>query len=176
VSVKLSKPLVGISSCLLGEKVRYDGNHQAQPELLNWLAGHVRLQSFCPEVSAGFGVPRPAIHLVIKNQAVACIQVDEPQADLTEPLLAGFTPYRDQFKLLSGFILKSRSPSCGLGGVKLSGILGQYRNGQGLFAHWLTSQFPDMPLVSEQQLTTLQQRQQFLHAVQKYDRRLSGYG
>ncbi len=172
-SVKPSRLVIGVSSCLLGERVRYDGDHQAQPELMDWLAGHVRIQSFCPEVAAGFGAPRPAMHLVIENRQMRCQQLEEPQQDMTEPLLAGFVPRWRQFKALSGFILKSRSPSCGLSGVKLSGPLGQYRNGQGLFARWLRRQFPQMPLASERQLTTPQQRQQFLQAVQEYARHSS---
>ncbi len=168
MSAKASKPIVGVSSCLLGEKVRYDGQHQAAPELLNWLAEYVQYQSFCPEVSAGFGVPRPAIHLVIKNRQVRCVLLDAPEQDMTDPLLAGFKHYQHAFKHLSGFILKSRSPSCGPGGVKLTGPLGQYRNGQGLFVQWLSERYPQLPIVSEDRLQSLDQRRHFLQAVQDY--------
>ncbi len=165
MSVKPSKAIVGVSSCLLGEKVRYDGGHQAQPVLVKWLEAHVHVQSFCPEVSAGFGVPRPAIQLLMVNGEVRCVRVEDLN-DMTEQLMTGFN--WQQFKDLSGFVLKSRSPSCGLGEVKLSGALGQYRNGQGLFAQWLRQRFPAMPLASEQQLQSARQRQQFLQAVQAY--------
>jgi len=167
-SVPPSKPCVGISACLLGERVRYDGDHQYQADLIGELKRHFQLQSFCPEMAAGMGVPRPAIHLIEQAGLIRCVQVDQPELDMTEVLLHSFEQRSSIFQTLDGFVLKARSPSCGLAGTKLTGKLGQYRNGRGLFAVWLQARFPKMPVIDEIALQSPSRLAEFIRRVESH--------
>ncbi len=167
-SVPQSKPYVGVSACLLGERVRYDGDHQYQADLIDALKRHFQLQSFCPEMAAGMGVPRPAIHLVEQAGTIRCVQVDQPEQDMTDSLLHSFEQRFSMFQALDGFVLKSRSPSCGLAATKLTGKLGQYRNGRGLFAVWLQARFPALPLIDENALQSPLKLVNFIQRVETY--------
>ncbi|WP_198246840.1 DUF523 domain-containing protein [methane-oxidizing endosymbiont of Gigantopelta aegis] len=167
-SVPPSKPCVGISACLLGERVRYDGDHQYQADLIGELKRHFQLQSFCPEMAAGMGVPRPAIHLVEQAGLVRCVQVDQPERDMTDALRHSFEQRFSIFQALDGFVLKARSPSCGLAGTKLTGKLGQYRNGRGLFAAWLQACFPTLPLIDENALQSPLRLADFIRRVESH--------
>jgi uncharacterized protein YbbK (DUF523 family) len=99
---------LGVSACLLGHEVRYDGGHKRHPFLTDLLAPFVDWVPVCPEVEAGFGTPREAMHLV--NEARGVLDVD-------------------------GYVLKKDSPSCGLFRVNVYGRSGiAARTGRGLFA------------------------------------------
>lgn len=107
------KPVIAISSCLLGEPVRYDG--QARP--VNWiidiLSQHCVFQPICPELEAGFGVPRPPIRLQLSDAAAAVVLAGDPTIDVTEKLQAACSRLLAEIDHADGLILKARSPSCG---------------------------------------------------------------
>jgi uncharacterized protein YbbK (DUF523 family) len=125
-----ARPRVAISACLAGERVRYDGASRYLPAV-SWLEEHLHLIPVCPEVGAGLTVPRPPVQLVASNadSSPRAVGRDDPALDVTEAL-AGFA--RASLKELAtteagvgaagplcGYLLKSRSPSCGLGSTPL---------------------------------------------------------
>lgn len=159
---------IGISACLVGQSVRYDGGHKAQPLIVNILAHRAQLLPFCPEVAAGLGVPRPAVQLVAGPDGRRARGVADPQLDVTDALQQIAAGYCDQIEELElcGFILKSRSPSCGLGSTPLhaedgGGVLG-FTNG--VFAEALRSSAPWLPCVEEEWLRSQSHCWRFLTA------------
>lgn len=149
-------PLVGVSACLLGERVRYDAGHKRNDFLCGQLAAHVRWLPVCPEDEAGLGTPREPMDLYQVGSDIR-LQTRETRRDVTETL-AGFADRRLEelsAEPLCGFILKSRSPSCGVGDTPLRNSSGDtIAATSGLFAEPLQRQFPDLPLIVETELTS----------------------
>ena len=115
-----NKPRLGISRCLLGEEVRYDGGHKRDVFLTDVLAPFVEWVSVCPEVEAGLGTPREAMHLAGTPDAPRLLTI-YTHVDHTSRLKA-FSQRRIQELLtcdLDGYIFKKNSPSCGVHRVKL---------------------------------------------------------
>jgi len=111
------KPAVGISACLMGEAVRYDGADKRHSLLNDILRSHVEFHAFCPEVAAGLGVPRPAVRLEKSmNQGIRAKGIIDRDIDVTEKLEEVSTNYLLEARKtkISGYIFQSRSPSCGL--------------------------------------------------------------
>ena len=104
---------IGVSGCLLGEEVRYDGRHKLDPLIAETLSPRFELVPVCPEVELGLGVPREPIQLEgdPKNPSLMAI---ESRKDLTDSMLAWCEPRFHSLENLAGFIFKSKSPSCGL--------------------------------------------------------------
>jgi len=155
---------VGVSACLLGEPVRYDGGHKRHEGLLRDLGGHVEWLPLCPEAEAGLGVPRETIRLERSEDNLRVIGT-ETGRDWT-PALESWTERRlDELEQerLSGFVLKARSPSCGLGSTPVSGNAQAVSDG--LFAAALGARFPDLPRLEEAGLETAEQRDRFLDQV-----------
>lgn len=141
------KPRVGVSACLMGDKVRYDGGHRRHPLVHDQLATLVCLTRVCPEVGIGLPVPRPPIQVVELDGERRVRGVARPEQDVTEAL-------RDQAghldTPLSGFVLKSRSPSCGLGTTPVHDRDGAPRGlGHGAFAEALTRRHPGLPVAND---------------------------
>ncbi len=152
------RPLrVGVSACLLGERVRYDGDHRRNRFLVERLGRHIAWVLVCPETEAGFGVPRETLHLVGEATAPRMIGL-ETGRDRTEELLAWARATVESLAPLGlcGFVLKRGSPSCGIAGVKLYTSAGSTvpprLAATGLFAHVLGERFPDLPLADEEML------------------------
>lgn len=164
---KTSKTLIGISACLTGEAVRYNGKHKQQPLLMSVLAPHARLSPFCPEVAAGLGVPRPPVHLVETSAgSVRARGVEDASLDVTEALEASATDYcQQQLELLNGFVFKSRSPSCGLGSTPLHKQTSEaLADRDGLFARRVKEAAPCLPCVEESWLDSEPRCWRFLAA------------
>ena len=104
------KPVVGVSACLLGQKVRYDGDHRHSAILVHQLGPLLRFRDTCPEVAIGLPVPRPPIQVVQVDDDLRVKGVGNPQQDVTEALENVAANLSEP---LSGFVLKARSPSCG---------------------------------------------------------------
>ena len=126
---------LGISACLLGERVRYDGGHKRDAFLVDALANHVEWVPVCPEVELGLGVPRDAIRLVGEarprgSSGSAPARTSPTGCDLrhrARPRLAALD--------LDGYVLKRASPSCGLWRVRVYRDGGApSADGRGLFA------------------------------------------
>ena len=120
-----SRIRVGVSSCLLGEQVRYDGGHKRDRYLTDTLARHFEFVPFCPEVGAGLGVPRPALRLAGDPRAPRAVGVRDASLDATERISDYARSILPQISELSGYLFKRASPSCGLERVKVYSSSGQ---------------------------------------------------
>jgi uncharacterized protein YbgA (DUF1722 family)/uncharacterized protein YbbK (DUF523 family) len=163
---------LGVSACLLGAEVRYDGGHKRHPFLTDLLAPFVDWVPVCPEVEAGFGTPREAMHLVEESPGVRLVTV-RTKLDVTVQLQKAVTARVRQLAALDldGYVLKKDSPSCGLFRVKVYGKSGMAtRTGRGLFAAGLADAQPLLPLEEEGRLSDPVLRETFIERVFAYRR------
>lgn len=156
---------VGVSSCLLGDGVRYDGGHKAHGFVTGVLSRLCALESVCPEVAAGLGVPRPPVHLVKRGPAIHALGRDDDSLDVT-PALRVFSDAKvPALGHLSGYVFKSRSPSCGLDVT----VLPQGR-APGLYAAAVTEAYPLLPCIEDDQLGDPLRQSNFLERMVAYCR------
>ena len=137
-----------ISSCLLGEEVRYNGGHVKDDFLANTLGQYVQWVPVCPEVEMGMGVPRENVRLV-GDAGDPRLVAPKSGTDHTNTMKkwAGQRLLELEGMDLHGYILKKDSPSCGLFRTKVyGGVAAPSRNGRGLFARELVNKFPMLPL------------------------------
>ena len=164
---------VGISACLLGQEVRYDGGHKRDPILVDVLGKEVTWVPVCPEVEAGMGTPREPADLVRDGRRVRMIGV-ETGADYTETI-EQFTAKRlDELETeeLDGYVFKSDSPSCGIAQVRVRQPDGRVtKTGDGLFAAALEKRMPSLPVEDERRLQDPAVRRRFLARVLAYHER-----
>ena len=157
---------IGISSCLIGERVRYDGGHKRDDYLVDVIGRYVEWVPVCPEVEAGMGTPRETVQL---TQVYGDIRIlTRGGIDHTE-VMDGYAQQRvqslEQAKL-SGYILKSRSPSCGMARVPVVQPEGAaLRNGRGVFALRLMEALPHLPVEEERRLHNPRLRENFISRV-----------
>ncbi len=144
---------VGVSSCLLGHEVRYDGRHKRDPFLTETLARFVEWVPVCPEVEAGMPIPRPAVRMVEGAGRVGMHEVGSGH-DHTRRMTAYAAKRVAALRRvgLHGFIFKAKSPSCGLARVPIAIARRRPRKGRGLFAAALTDACPLLPAVEESRL------------------------
>jgi len=166
-----SRPIrVGISSCLLGEAVRFDGGHKRDPFLTDTFGAFVEWVPVCPEVECGFGTPREAMRLVRVDNDVRLLTV-RTAVDLTDRM-AAYTRRRVaqlDTEDLCGYVLKKDSPSCGVERVKIYGTGGvPEKSGQGIFARGLVERFPSLPVEEEGRLSDPRLRENFVERVFAY--------
>ena len=162
---------IGISSCLLGARVRYDGGHKKDDFLVNTFGRWVEWVPVCPEVEVGMGTPRESIRLVREGEAVRLVGPRSGE-DWTDRMTA-FARRRTEGLAgadLSGFVLKKDSPSCGMERVKVYGGGMPSRTGRGLFARALLERFPDLPVEEEGRLCDPRLRDNFVERVFAYHR------
>ena len=163
---------IGISSCLLGHKVRYDGGHKKDSLITGALSSFMTFVPVCPEVEVGMPVPRPTIRLVRRGAEIRL--VDPKQGfDHSESMKRwSEARIRDLEKLdLSGYILKKDSPSCGMERVKVYTEKGPgVREGVGLFAQVLLRRLPLLPVEEEGRLNDPALRENFVERVFAYRR------
>jgi uncharacterized protein YbgA (DUF1722 family)/uncharacterized protein YbbK (DUF523 family) len=160
----LTKIKLGISSCLLGEKVRYDGGHKLDRYIIDTLGKYVEFIPICPEVECGLGIPREAMHLVAGPEGPRLVTI-RSQFDYTERMLAwaGKRVVELEREELCGFIFKSGSPSSGMERVKVYYGKGEpARTGVGLFAQEFMRHFPLLPVEDEGRLHDPALRENFL--------------
>ena len=163
---------IGISSCLLGEAVRFDGGHKRDSFLTGTFGRFVEWVPVCPEVESGFGTPRPAMRLVRVKGEVRLLTV-KTAVDLTEPMVKYSERRVAELSSanLSGYVLKKDSPSCGLERVKIYDAHGvPARSGQGLFASRLAERCRDLPMEEEGRLSDPRLRENFVERVFGYSR------
>jgi uncharacterized protein YbbK (DUF523 family)/uncharacterized protein YbgA (DUF1722 family) len=159
--------LIGVSACLLGEQVRYDGGHKRNAFLLEDLAAHVRFVPVCPEVGIGLGVPRDAIRLLRSGEQTRL--VGPGGVDHTDAVRrwAAATIADLRRRDLSGFVLKKGSPSCGLERVRVwdEGSERQSRQGRGVFAQALVDALPALAIEEEGRLHDPGLREHFVNRI-----------
>lgn len=163
------KPRVGISACLLGEPVRYDGGDKRDACIIDSLSDCFEWVPVCPEVGAGLGVPRSPVQLVALSDRLRALGVADRSLDVTPALEAFSHSWLEQFSDLSGFILKSRSPSCGLHDTPHFDAQRETQAlGGGLFTRLLLQRHPRLPVEDELGLHDPQRRQHFIARVLAY--------
>lgn len=162
---------IGVSSCLLGEAVRYDGGHKRDPIVRSVLGRFAEWVPVCPELEAGLGVPRPPMRLVRDGDRVRLVEIASGR-DHTRAL-ARITAARVRALRaldLCGYVLKKDSPSCGIARVKLYALGRTRRAGVGVFARGLRAALPDLPVIDESQLRDPALREQFIERAFAYAR------
>jgi uncharacterized protein YbbK (DUF523 family) len=158
---------VGISSCLLGEPVRYDGGHKYDLLINTQLAGLFEFLPCCPETAIGLGIPREPIQLVTTDLGVRVRGVHNPVIDVTCRLEAYGNRIAGEFADICGYIFKARSPSCGTREVATWSEQGRQAasDGTGAFAAALIRARPDLPVTDEACLQDPVQREDFIERV-----------
>jgi uncharacterized protein YbgA (DUF1722 family)/uncharacterized protein YbbK (DUF523 family) len=163
---------VGISTCLLGEPVRYDGGHKRDSYLVETLGRYVEWVPVCPEVELGLGTPRETLRLVRIGEDLHMVMPKTGQ-DHTEGMRA-FAQKRVrelEKEDLCGYVLKKGSPSCGMERVRVFDARGvPTKSGRGLFAEVLLRHFPNLPVEEEGRLSDPRLRENFIERVFAYRR------
>ena len=168
---------VGVSSCLAGENVRYNGENKRDGFVVGALADRVTLVPVCPELELGLGVPREPLRLELSASGETKLVGTESGHDHTAAMETWAQRRIDELERLelSGYVLKARSPSCGLASVPLYPAGGEATDpteaigsGSGLFAKILTERLPALPVEDEASLADPACRERFLERVLNY--------
>ena len=163
---------IGISRCLLGDAVRFDGGHKQDHFLTDVLGRYVEWVPVCPEVEAGLGTPREAMRLV-GNPQHPRLMTTTSKHDHTQAMEAMIDARLDSLQKLdlSGFVFKRGSPSCGLERVPVYNAQGRpSQNGVGIFANAFRDEFPLIPVEEEGRFCDPSLRENFIERVFCYRR------
>jgi uncharacterized protein YbgA (DUF1722 family)/uncharacterized protein YbbK (DUF523 family) len=158
---------IGISTCLLGENVRYNGGHQLDRFIRDTLGAYVQFVPVCPETECGLGIPRESMRLVGTVESPRLV-TSRSGVDHTDEMLAWSKARLDQLEKedLSGFVFKKNSPSSGLYRVRVYGKKGQpNRIGRGIFARAFTERFPLIPVEEDGRLHDARLRENFIEKI-----------
>lgn len=161
---------IGISACLLGEPVRFNGGHKESRLCSETLARHFEYVPVCPEVAIGLGTPREPIRLVGEAAAPRALGTVRRELDVTEVLAAYGQAMAAQLDDICGYILMQKSPSCGMERVKVYQDNGHPAEGggRGIFAAALMQARPDLPVEEDGRLNDPVLRENFLTRVFAY--------
>ena len=158
---------IGISSCLLGNKVRFDGGHKHDRFITDTLGKYVTFVPVCPEVECGLGIPREALRLVGDADEYRLV-FSRSGGDITDKMKtwAGERLSLLEKENLCGFIFKSRSPSSGMERVKIYSQKGTVSlKGRGVFAGMFMDRFPEIPVEEEGRLNDPVLRENFIERI-----------
>lgn len=158
---------IGVSTCLLGERVRFDGGHKHDPYLTDTLGQYFDYVPVCPEVECGLSIPREAMRLVGDPQSPRLVTI-KTRRDITEQMVSWAQQRLGQLESedLCGFIFKSKSPSSGMERVKVYDENGvPTKNGVGVFARMFMEHFPLVPVEEEGRLHDPLLRENFIELV-----------
>jgi len=148
--VLIQKPRIGVSACLLGERVRYDGEHKRDAFICDTLNAVFELVPVCPEVAVGMGVPRPPVRLTGDPARPRAVGVDDSDLDVTAVLTAYGRRMALELDDIDGYIFKARSPSCGTTRVKVIAEGRARGQGTGLYAREIMARQPLLPVTEEE--------------------------
>ncbi len=163
----MEKIKLGISTCLLGEPVRYDGGHKLDRFLKDTLGQYVDYVPVCPEVECGLGTPRESMHLEGEPGAIRLVTT-RTKTDLTDRMVSWCLQKVSELESenLCGFIFKSNSPSSGMERVKVLDQNGVPRKtGAGIFARIFMEHFPLIPVEDEGRLHDPALRENFIERI-----------
>lgn len=161
-------PRIGVSSCLLGDPVRYDGGHKYTPHI-SALASQCQFISYCPESAAGMATPRPPIQLIASNNSIIARGIESPHRDVTDLLVNSgkLQCERLQKSKIHGYILKARSPSCGLYNTPVVDATSESEIfASGMFTAQLQNMLPWVTMITETELCSSASGQHFLRICQ----------
>ncbi|MBE2998753.1 DUF523 and DUF1722 domain-containing protein [Nocardiopsis sp. HNM0947] len=160
------RPLVGVSSCLLGAPVRHNGGHSRHRFLTDELDRFVDWLPVCPEAEIGLGTPRPTLRLRRREEQDRVVS-NADGADHTDALASIADQHLDRLREADGYVLKNKSPSCGLFALPVAGEEGQRvsGSGRGAFADRLTRLLPSLPVEEQGRLMDASLREWFVERV-----------
>jgi len=155
---------VGISACLMGEAVRFDGGHRRLSFAMDDLAPYVRFRPLCPEMAIGLPTPRPSLRLVKDQDGIISLRSGKngDDTDLTQPMQRFARERSRQLTDLCGFIVCAKSPSCGMERVRVYDRAGSRKNGVGLFTEILMEELPWLPVEEDGRLNDPLLRENFI--------------
>lgn len=159
---------VGISACLLGENVRFDGGHKRLAFAVNELAPWVRLEPVCPEMAIGLPTPRPALRLVKSDDGEIALRFsNHTDGDLTQAMQQFSARCIAGLEHLCGYIVCAKSPSCGMERVRVYEPAGNNnrKSGVGIFTAELKSQMPWLPVEEDGRLQDPAIRENFVERI-----------
>ncbi len=158
---------IGISSCVLGENVRFDSGHKISKFVTKELSPYFDFVSVCPEVGMGMPVPRPTIRLMSNEERIALVETKDPTKDHTSAML---DYSKDKVAELSdaqlcGYIVCAKSPTCGMERVKVYKKNGSDNTGVGLYTNELMQQMPWLPIEEDGRLNDPVLKENFITRV-----------
>ena len=163
------RPIIAISSCLLGNPVRYNKGHTQDKWLVRELSKFVDFHPICPEMAMGLGAPREEIHLVKTNNGHLQLRSKKSKNDLTDLAHSTYTSMIDELKAnnIDGFILMKKSPSCAVGNAKVVSENNPQNvsRSSGLFTQTIEEVFPDIPKIDSGRLQNTELRENFIKIV-----------
>jgi len=168
MSSEVGRPIkIGISACLLGHNVRYDGRHKRDRFITDSLGKYVEYVPVCPEVECGLGTPRESLNLM-GNPTEPRLVTTRTHRDFTEQMVkwARQRVWNLEKEDLCGFIFKSNSPSCGMEKVKVYNRDGiPVKKGSGIFAGIFMRHFPLIPAEDDGRFYDLKLRENFIKRI-----------
>lgn len=166
----MKKIPIAISSCLLGNKVRFDGGHKQSKYCLNTLSDWFDFRPICPEMGIGMPAPRPPIRLIDDDDEIRVVQVDDHSYDVTDELKAFAKEKLPELDDVCGYIVIRNSPSCGMERVKV-----YHKNGnpagksdKGVYINEIMNERPELPVEEEGRLQDSKLRENFITRVFAY--------
>ncbi len=169
-SVEKKDLKIGISACLIGEKVRFDASNKPSNFCIKELGEYVTYQSFCPEVAIGLPIPRPTIRQIKKDDVITVSRPDG-SGDVTQALKEYGERVSKITQHLSGYVFCAKSPSCGMERVKVYSEQGNSlkSDGVGLFAEQIMKHNPLLPCEENGRLNDPLLRENFVARVYAYN-------
>ncbi|MBN2134513.1 MAG: DUF523 domain-containing protein [Acidobacteria bacterium] len=167
---KTAKPCLIVSACLMGYKVRYDCLDKKNDYIINELSKRFELIPVCPEFESGMGTPREKIKLYQYEGEIKVVGT-ESRTDYTDTIKEfsrkKLKEISEKWKI-TGAILKSKSPSCGIRNVPVHNLNGDILYiDKGLFVFILSSEYPDLPVIDDQEIEDQKKLEAFLNRVNK---------
>lgn len=161
--------VIGISACLIGEKVRFDASNKPSNFCIHELGKHVTYKPYCPEVAVGLPIPRPTIRL-IKDEEMIKVSRPDGSGDVTDAIKAYGKKIASFSKNLSGYVFCAKSPSCGMERVKVYSPSGDplQAHGIGVFSREIMKANPLLPCEENGRLNDAILRENFVARVYTY--------
>lgn len=158
---------IGISSCVNGENVRFDGGHKSNKFASKVLAPYFTYVPICPEVGSGMSVPRPSIRLITNEERIALVDSKDSSLDYTDSMVEFSQKTVAQLKEteMCGYIVCANSPSCGMERVKVYSKNSATKNGVGLYTQILMKEMPWLPVEEDGRLSDPVLKENFITRV-----------
>lgn len=158
---------IGISSCVNGENVRFDGGHKSNKFASKVLAPYFTYVPICPEVGSGMSVPRPSIRLITNEERIALVDSKDSSLDYTDSMVefSQKTVARLKETEMCGYIVCANSPSCGMERVKVYSKNSATKNGVGLYTQILMKEMPWLPVEEDGRLNDPVLKENFITRV-----------
>lgn len=160
----MDKIPLGVSQCLLGDPVRYDGGHKRNRYLTDVLGQYVEFYPVCPELAIGLGVPRKPIRLIVTDGQDRIRGIENPDLDVTDALTQEASAAATRMPEICGYVFMQNSPSCGVYSLKRYGTNGHSidSRGRGAYAKRFMELMPLIPVEEAGRLTDAGLRENFI--------------